>query len=336
MSFEKKTGRDIYFAQLEKELFELIDKKTGLLSLEYSKEVPCPICKSDVYEKIFTKRGYTFVRCLSCGMIFSNPQVLPDIVLNTYKKGLSSTELWMKVLSNQEERLWRIIYFEDILKKIELFFEPARLLDIGCAVGQFLMIAKNRGWKVSGLEYSQTGYEYCKNKLGLNVFCKPAKEIGIEENSFEAISLLGVLEHVTDPLGVLSEYKHLLTDNGVIAVVVPNVYSIANMILREKSTTFDGRNHLLYFSEKTLKNLFKNIGMEVVYSDTVLTGLTNIVKYFQYIDPYADDDRTEFLPPFFLTNIETSEKRLNLENQIIKNNLGLRLRMIARVSRNGL
>ena len=55
MSFEKETGRDLYFAQLEKELAELIDQDTGLLDEKYAIEVDCPVCHSRENKTLFIK-----------------------------------------------------------------------------------------------------------------------------------------------------------------------------------------------------------------------------------------------------------------------------------------
>ena len=53
MSFEKETGRDLYFVQLEKELAELIDQDTGLLDEKYAIEVDCPVCHLQSYGWMF-------------------------------------------------------------------------------------------------------------------------------------------------------------------------------------------------------------------------------------------------------------------------------------------
>ena len=76
--------RKKYFLQQEKELKSLLDKKTGLLSKNFSKKIPCPTCKSKDFEKIFIKRGYTFVRCSKCGLVYTNPQVQNKLVENSY------------------------------------------------------------------------------------------------------------------------------------------------------------------------------------------------------------------------------------------------------------
>ena len=200
MSFEKETGRDLYFVQLEKELAELIDQDTGLLDEKYAIEVDCPVCHSKDNNTLFVKRGYTFVRCCSCGMVYTNPQVRQEIVQDRYQTGLPSTELWMDVLMNSKETAWRNDYYLDILNEIERQTETkGNLLDVGCAVGHFLDIARKNNWNVTGLELSPKGYKYCQEELGLNVLNATIEESNLSRESFDAITLIGVLEHVTDP-----------------------------------------------------------------------------------------------------------------------------------------
>lgn len=330
MSFEKETGRDIYFKQLERELEELVDPNTGLLSTKFSKLVSCSLCNESEYEKLFVKRGYTYVRCCGCGFVYANPQVLPYIVENAYRADHSSTELWMKVLLNEKEFEWREKYFKNILSEIESFVKKGNILDIGCAVGHFLKFAKDSGWETVGLELSEIGAKYAIEKLGLNVLRKTLKDSGFNHNSFDAITMLGVLEHVVDPFEMLKEAVEVVKPGGGIVVVVPNLYCLLNMTLREKSVTFDGRNHLNFFSMDTLKICFEKAGLEVILEDTLLAGLNNMVKYFQFMDPYGDDKRTNFLPESIRSLVTTDERNKKLERFILDNGLGLRLRMIGR------
>ena len=81
-----------YFAQQERELKRLIDPKTGLLSKKFSRIISCPSCKTKKYEKIFVKRGYTFVRCKKCGLVYTNPQVKNELVENFYSGKKSKAE----------------------------------------------------------------------------------------------------------------------------------------------------------------------------------------------------------------------------------------------------
>lgn len=330
MSFETETGRDLYFKQLDKELSELIDPATGLVGAQYAKKVNCPLCDGDRYSQIFIKRGYTFVRCHDCGLVFSNPQVIPELIEKTYRNDLSSTDLWMKVLQNEKETAWRNGYYKDILSRIEALIPKGKILDIGCAVGHFLKIAGDNSWKTVGLELSETAANHCAGTLNLEVYRKTLKEASFEADSIDAATLLGVLEHVPDPVDVLRQARRVVRPGGIVAVVVPNMYSLLNLFLREKAATFDGRNHLIYFSKKSLEHCLKKGGFELLHCDTVLTGIPNIVKYIQFLDPFGDEKGDDFVPPLLRTHLETKEGLARLERFILDGDLGLRLRAFGR------
>ncbi|MBI5557291.1 MAG: methyltransferase domain-containing protein [Deltaproteobacteria bacterium] len=334
MSFEKDTLRDVYFVQQEKELLELVDPDTGMLSSRYSQLIPCPICESNRHSVVFIKRGYTFVRCEECELVFVNPQVLPDIVEGAYsgQKGIpasTSTDLWMEILLNEKEAAWRSEYFSSILSFIEKFQpQKSHLLDIGCGVGHFLSIARQNGWQTTGLELSEKGSAHCK-KNGLTVFQKTIEEVALSADTFDVVTLLGVLEHMVDPKRTLANAVRVMKPGGVISVVVPNVYSLLAMILREKAVTFDGREHMIFFSADTLQKIFQKVGLEVLHCDTVLTGIHNIMKYMQFFDPYGENQGCHFLPEG-IRHFCQPQGQLLLEDWILKNNLGLRLRIFGR------
>jgi len=327
MTFEKETKRTEYFKQLEKELQELIDPNTRDLSPDVSQVVTCPLCGSDEYEVVFKKRGYTFVRCISCGLVFTNPQVLKEKVEELYASALSN-ELWMEVLLSEAEKSWRYDYFKDNLLQIQRFVSRGRLLDVGCAMGQFMQIAKEGGWEVMGLELSNKAYQYVRNVLGLPVLQSTLEEASFEDNEFDAVTLFGILEHVPNPVEILTEAVRIVKPGGIIAVFVPNVYSLATMILREKTATFDGRNHLIYFSMQTLQTIFHRVSLQILLKDTLLTALPNIIRYIQFYEPYGAYQGLKFLPEKLQHLISNQQPKI--EKFISQNDLGLRIRMYGR------
>ena len=60
-SLDRETGRDRYFAAKERELDELLDPDTGMLSERFARWIPCPLCGAAEHERLFLKRGYTIV-----------------------------------------------------------------------------------------------------------------------------------------------------------------------------------------------------------------------------------------------------------------------------------
>ena len=70
--------------------------------------------------------------------------------------------------------------------------------------------------------------------------------------------------------------------------------------------------------------MFEKQGFEILKLDTVLTGMDNIKRQMQWLDPYKYSNTSKYL------NDSIIDSCIN-EEYIKKNNLGLRLRIVARL-----
>jgi SAM-dependent methyltransferase len=116
---------------------------------------------------------------------------------------------------------WRFTTF------MALKLEPkGHLLDIGCGSGSFLRLAKSRGYQVTGIDVSKAAIKLAKEKFGLcDVYDLSAEELLSRkswERRFDIICLFDVLEHLENPVGVLSGLKKLLKPNGYVVCTVPS------------------------------------------------------------------------------------------------------------------
>jgi 2-polyprenyl-3-methyl-5-hydroxy-6-metoxy-1,4-benzoquinol methylase len=290
-SLNRETGRDRYFAAKERELDELLDPVTGLVSARFAREIPCPVCGSDEHRRLFVKRGYPIVRCASCSLVYSNPQVDEELVLAEYRaEGESANDLWIDVLTSERQLELDRAKFEEILDELEPFRGDGRLLDVGTSIGLFLHAARGRGWDGIGTEFGERALAYARDELGVEVYDRPLSELELEPASFDVVTLNSVLEHVNRPLELLGEVHALLRPGGALFLIVPNVDSLACRVLHERAATFDGRNHLLYFSPATLRDTLGRAGFDVVETHTRVSSLDPVLEWLAYEEPYSDAD----------------------------------------------
>lgn len=319
--------RKLYFAELEKEIAELVDPETGKLAEANSALIDCPLCgaAADRHEELFVKKGYTFVRCRECSLIFTNPQVKSHLLGELYGHS-QANDLWVRIQESEQEQVWKFEYFRELIALVDAARpgRSLRLLDIGCSTGLFLDIVRTDRpeWRATGLELNQRAYEIAASK-GLDVRRKFLNDLDASE-TFDVVTLFGVLEHVPHPARLLEEIKGRANPGALLVVVVPNVYSLSNMMLQSSSLSMDGRNHLIYFSMSTLRALLEKQGFEVTHLDTVLSGLDNVIRQaqFYHVDP---DDPLRFLPSRIRAALEDG----SLETAIYKHDLGYRIRALA-------
>jgi SAM-dependent methyltransferase len=283
VSLDTETGRDRYFAAREAELRELVDPETGLLSERFAKRIDCPSCGSSAHTELFVKGGYPIVRCDECSLVFSNPQVDERVVLEEYREG-GSNDLWVDVLTSPLQLELDRAKFEEILDELEPHRGEARLLDVGTSIGLFLRLALDRGWTGHGTEFGRRALAYAQGELGVPVDESPIEEL---EGEYDVVSVLSVLEHVNRPREFLRHVSRLLAPGGATYLIVPNVDSLATRVLHERAATFDGRNHLLYFSPRTLRELLAREGFEVVGMRTRVASLDPVLEWLTYGEPYS-------------------------------------------------
>lgn len=102
---------------------------------------------------------------------------------------------------------------------------------------------------------------------------------------FDTIVLGHVLEHVQDPVGILSKFKKYLRDDGVIFAAVPNALSIhrqaaVHMRLLQDEHELNEldihHGHRCVFNPGTFKKVFENSGLPVtVFGGYWLKPVTN-------------------------------------------------------------
>ena len=276
-SLDSDTGRDRYFEARERELEALVP----------TRRVDCPVCGSVEHEALFVKHGFTFVRCASCAVVFVNPQLEEELVLEEYRTA-AANDLWFDVLTSERQQELDRAKFAEVLDALEPY--RGKLLDVGCSIGLFLHLAQERGWDGTGLEPAPRAREHAREVYGLDVREEPLEGAGLRDGGFDAVALLSVLEHAPKPLALLRECARVLRPRGALYVIVPNVESFACRVLGAEARTFDGRNHLVYFSPATLTDALGRTGFQVVQMSTRVGSLGPVFAHAAGRDPYGVEE----------------------------------------------
>jgi SAM-dependent methyltransferase len=307
-TLDRDTGRDRYFEARERELEALVP----------TRKVDCPLCGSEEHARLFEKQGFTFVRCVECDLVFVNPQLEEAAVLDEYRTA-ASNELWFEVLTSERQQVLDREKFAEVLDVLDPYL--GRLLDVGCSIGLFLHLATKRGWNGVGLEPAPRAREHARDVYGLDVRPEPLGQADLPRESFDAVALLSVLEHATDPLTLLRDCARVLRPGGAIYTIVPNVDSLACRVLGAQARTFDGRNHLVYFSPPTLTQALGRAGFEVLHTTTRVGSLGPVLAHAASREPYGDDHHP--LAPWLADHGD------ELERDIERLGLGYKLHCLA-------
>ena len=137
------------------------------------------------------------------------------------------------------------------------------VLDIGCGDGGFLSIAQALGLKAEGIDPDPNAVAAAKAK-GLNVACGTIDSLIDYDRRFEFITLSHVIEHVYDPVHVLSQCYRLLTVGGILWIETPNVESIGLTLFRTFWRGLEPPRHIFLFDRDILRKYLMHVGFRGV------------------------------------------------------------------------
>lgn len=233
------------------------------------KEVPCNLCKGDNSRLLFIKNSIKIVKCLDCGLIYVNPRPSERELKEKYNAGYFDGSEQFDYLAEKELYLHR---FEERIRQVNsLKPEKGRLLDIGCAVGYFLEIARKEGWETFGVEISPFASRYARNS-GLNIFTGTTEEAKYNDGYFDVVTLWHVLEHTEDPSASLEEVHRILKKSGLVAVELPNAGSRKFKKQGESWEHLKPTEHLYYFTPDVLRKIVEKTGFEIVKMEAIPSG----------------------------------------------------------------
>ena len=233
---------------------------------------PCPVClgnekKVSYRQKFFQLsgqlqlRGYDVALCEKCGAAYAD-NIPGQEWFDAYYHEIS------KYTHDQragEESTSDAKRFCDIAQDIfrHLPDRQSRVLDIGCASGGLLRRLKDLGYtELLGMDQSPSSAELARRLAGVRVTNSDLKEIAREEQPFDLLVQVGVLEHIRDVEGALTVMDSLLRPGGLIYFEVPDVTGFTEW----PGAPFQqfSIEHVNFFSSQSLASLMARRGFEAL------------------------------------------------------------------------
>ena len=209
--------------------------------MKYREMTRCPFCDSDgpwqmaiqpmrSEEVAVYERDETRYSLCHCGGYFQNPMPTNDSIEEFYR---SMYRTVCPQLSPSKKRAKRILP--------HLPQTVGSMLDVGCALGAFIQLAKASGWEVSGVEPDEDSRGQAKQ------FGDIYQSLDKVDRAFDLVSAIHVLEHISDPMAFLGQLAELVSPGGEMLVVVPRYEYLPP--------------HLLAMGGEQIRMLFERIGI---------------------------------------------------------------------------
>lgn len=232
--------------------------------------VACNLCGADRAEPYARVGNSSVVRCLDCGLFYTNPRPAAEDVAKIYSEDYfvsrNPSVLGYDDYATHADGLKKV--FADHMKKIEKFVQPpAALIDVGCAYGYFLEIAVSHGWHAEGSEVSPFASLRAREAAGVPVHTGALSGLELTPCSYEVVTMWDMLEHSFDPVGELTQANRILKPDGYLFLTVPNAGSFMARIMRRHWYGFKKiAEHNYFFSVNTLGRMLAKTGFEMLES----------------------------------------------------------------------
>lgn len=263
----------------------------------------CPVCKSTEIKAVVEAKDITVSNeffniwhCSNCTLRFT--QDVPDAEhIGKYYQS-------QNYISHSNTHKGTINKLYHAVRKITLSTKKnivekntkkksGSLLDIGAGTGAFASTMKKNGWHVTGLEPDATARANAKKEFNIDLLSTD-ELFNLEKNSFDAITLWHVLEHVHGLHSYIEKFYELLKPDGCLIIAVPNYTSYDATEYSGAWAAYDVPRHLYHFSPKSMHRLLQQHNFKLkkikpmwfdsyyisLLSEKYLTGKTNFFKAF--------------------------------------------------------
>jgi SAM-dependent methyltransferase len=200
---------------------------------------------------------YRMVRCLTCGLIRSDPVA----------DSKSLTELYSQSTFDYDYEVGniRVTYGHYLARAARFLVQKGALLEIGCGNGFFLEEALAQGYSpVYGIETSHSAIENAAAHIRPFIICDTMRPGIFLPEQFEVICMFQVIDHIPDPVALLDECLRLLKPGGMILSLNHNMEALSSRIMKKRSPIIDIEHTFLY-SPRTIGRLFNDRGFDIMH-----------------------------------------------------------------------
>lgn len=132
--------------------------------------------------------------------------------------------------------------------------DGSRFLDLGSGAGDRLEIARELGWTTCGIDFGLQSLSALRNRGHMAVAAN-IQTIPLAAETCRYVNLSHSLEHVHDPLAVLSECHRVLQPGGIANILVPNAAGWGVETYGINYRGLDVPRHLYHFTPDTLEKV---------------------------------------------------------------------------------
>lgn len=263
-----------------------------LINRELIVQTLCPICgnNSALIDNVLTMniqsdKKVELRECLFCRHWWNNPLPSQNLLNNFYQNSSEFVVpknypyLISKTPDKDRDKSLKKIFClsANYSKKISSNNKSFNYLEFGIGSGHMFNFFKQKANISYGIELGEWMFDDKKNIV--------SKIEQLPNNvKFDMMAVHDVLEHLNNPISILSELGKFASNDCVIHCTFPNKDSLKAKIQKVKWHMIRPFGHLHYFSAQSIKNMFKKSGWKVVKLKSCRISENNIIDLIKQFD----------------------------------------------------
>jgi 2-polyprenyl-3-methyl-5-hydroxy-6-metoxy-1,4-benzoquinol methylase len=223
----------------------------------------CRVCQGQEMETRLVVRSWTLLRCVQCGFQQIAERPTEVQLREIYSRGYFEKEKYrdQATLSREFDRRLALLRKHCVMNK------PV-ILEFGCASGEFIQHA-GAALDCWGFDVSPDAIAIAKEAMPEHAdrFASGSfNERLYPQNSFDAIVLWDVIEHVWDPIEVLSNVLPLLKPGGIVVLSTPDASSVPARLFGRYWAFMTPPEHLGFFTHAAMRVLADHLRLRIIDS----------------------------------------------------------------------
>jgi len=218
------------------------------------------IIKNDRIEGYIQESFFDIYSCNECGTKWASPHNVDTVVYDYIYGNKNDTPGYIRYVQYAEDVTGYCSPLSYLAKQEPAYFGVAtslpksgKLLEVGCGLGYFTYALAKSGYDVVGIDVSKGAIDDATKQYGNYFKNKDFFSLSVPENEkFDAILMIELIEHVDNPIKYLAHAKTLLKKGGLLIVTTPNRSWYPDNILWASDLP---PVHLTWFSEKGMTSL---------------------------------------------------------------------------------
>ena len=218
----------------------------------------CRLCGGERMKLLYEFSAATVDLCGGCGFVQVREQPGAEHFDRIYSGAYFEHEKYEGNWASDREKMRRF----SCLERIGVM-SGDRVLDAGCASGDFILTAKGR-FEMWGIDVSAHAVNQARARmpeLRERLFVGALEEQELPENYFDAVVLWDVVEHLWDPVLSLSRLTRVLKKDGGFAFSTPNIGAWTARLMGRRWVFMTPPEHLCFFNRRTVRLLLEKSGL---------------------------------------------------------------------------